>query len=112
VLTSFANWYEDYVKDAIRHLTQMRDPELHLVGGMLLLVVAAAVMRKPLSSGAPLAAVAGAEAFNEVLDRISHGDWQSDTGDDIVRTLALPVAVFLAARLVRGLMRVGWNTAP
>jgi len=85
-------------------LTGLDDHALHFQAGLLIFFVTAAVLRKPFWSPLPLAMVIALEALNEGIDRLGHGSWRwPDTRLDLANTLTLPLALFAAALLGRGL---------
>lgn len=105
-MLSLALGYEVWIKDPIRQLTHMGDPDLHVWAGVTIFATTALLLRTPLRAPAPILAVAAAAGLNEFLDRLAYGVWREDTSDDLMRTLAIPLAVFAAARIA-GLARGG-----
>jgi hypothetical protein len=77
------------------------DTILHIHAGMAILLVARVITGRSLSTPIPLACVYIAEFTNEVLDRIGHGHWTSDTLSDILHTVFWPTVLFVALRLRR-----------
>ena len=92
---------DSYVRfvDWIATATGFEDRLLHVHAGLLVLLLARLVLRRPLSSPAPLACVAVAELINEIFDRLNHGRWMPDTTSDVVNTLFWPAMIFLVERL-------------
>lgn len=80
--------------------TGLPDTILHIHAGMLVLVLARVATGRSLGSFVPLAVVIAAEAFNEVMDRLTFGSWRwVDTSSDIVNTLLWPTVICLGVRL-------------
>ncbi|RVT89676.1 hypothetical protein [Sphingomonas crocodyli] len=76
------------------------DRVAHLHAGLLIWVVAALILRRPLRDIRPLLVVAAAEAINECADRYIHGNWRwPDTIGDAVTTLFWPVTIMLLLHL-------------
>lgn len=77
----------------------LSDPILHLHAGMIVLLAARLVTRRPLASLVPFAIVVAAELGNEVLDRIILGSWRwRNTGSDVFYTLFWPAVLTIGAR--------------
>ncbi|MBW4329679.1 hypothetical protein KY084_02165 [Stakelama sp. CBK3Z-3] len=77
------------------------DKFAHTYAGLLLWLIAALVMRKPLRSPWPLLVVFVLEGANEGMDRISHGSWQwHDTLRDMAATWFWPVVLTAALRWI------------
>lgn len=85
--------------DWIATTTGFEDKLLHVHAGLLILLLARLVLRRPFSSPIPLACVALAELINEIFDRLNHGRWMPDTGSDVINTLFWPVMILLIERL-------------
>lgn len=80
--------------------TGLPDAILHIHAGMVVLLLARLATGRSLGSLVPLAVVIAAEAFNEVMDRLTYGSWRwADTSLDIVNTLLWPTVICLAVRL-------------
>ncbi len=80
--------------------TGLPDTLLHIHAGMLVLMLARVATGRSLGSLVPLAIVAAAEAFNEVMDRVTFGSWRwADTTQDAVNTLLWPTVICLGIRL-------------
>lgn len=82
------------------------DKFVHTYVGVIIWLLTALVLRKPLRHWLPLLAVFAAEAGNETIDRITHGSWQwHDTLRDYLATIAIPVVLSLALNLDRRLRK-------
>ena len=81
---------------------------LHVIAGVLLLVAAAALLRKPISTWWPWLAVLLCASLNEVAD-LSLKPWPNpgmqygETAKDLLLTMALPTVLLLAARTFPGI---------
>lgn len=76
------------------------DRAAHVHVGLLIWLIAALILRRPLRDFRPLLVVAAAEAINEGADRYIHGSWRwPDTIGDAVATLFWPVAIMLLLHL-------------
>lgn len=94
-----AQLYHAFI-DWIGDGTGLSDTILHIHAGMVVLLIARVATGRSLGSLVPLAVVAAAEAFNELMDRIAFGSWRwADTSSDIVNTLLWPTVICLAVRL-------------
>jgi len=95
-------------KDAAAHTVVAKDA-LHIYAAFTVQVLAAAVLRRPLSSWLPWACVLVAELLNESLDIYYGGElsvqaWQLlGARHDILNTMALPTALLLLCRYANGL---------
>lgn len=79
--------------------TGMHPGMLHIHCGMAIYLGALLLLKGPRAPLHALCAVAAAEFFNEVMDRIQHGSWRwPDTSADIVLTLFWPTMCYLVAR--------------
>ncbi|WMT92793.1 hypothetical protein [Pelagibacterium sp. H642] len=92
----------ELVKDLFRHATGLSDPVLHVLIGMGLYLVFVALLKRPLRSWLPLAALLGVELLNEAFDAAE--DFGSIYGVsirgslfDIAITMVLPGAIVLCA---------------
>lgn len=76
------------------------DKFAHTYAGLCLWLVSSILLRKPLSSPWPLAAVILAELANECVDRVAHGSWRwPDTIGDVVATLFWPFILMTSLRV-------------
>ncbi|WP_235538648.1 hypothetical protein [Sphingomonas sp. Root710] len=91
--------------DWIAAATGFEDRLLHVHAGLLILLIARVVTRRPLSSPVPLACVCIAELVNEIFDRLYHGRWMPDTTSDVINTLLWPLAIFVLTRWMPGKAR-------
>lgn len=96
------------LKEVASHVGLSRDA-LHIYAALLIQIVAAAALRRPLSSYIPWLVVLAAELLNEYLD-IRYGqeakleEWQLIAGrHDILNTMALPTLLLLLCRFAPGL---------
>jgi hypothetical protein len=87
----FATWIGD--------TTGLPDQLLHIHAGLIIWLVAAIAIARPLSSPIPLSLVYAAELGNEVLDRLNHGRWMPDTAGDVINTVVWPTLIWLTLRL-------------
>jgi len=77
---------------------------LHIYGAFIIHVLAALLLRRPLSSWLPWASVLAAELLNEFLDvrfgdEVSLQDWQvAGAKHDIINTMLIPTALMLLCR--------------
>ena len=97
-------------KDWLSHSVHLTHHQLHVLVGLLLFVLAARVLRRPLASPLPLVPVAVLEAGNEGFDfaRYYSSGWPwtaHATLVDIALTLAPPAALMIAARMTTALRR-------
>lgn len=98
-IQAVAGQYHQFV-EWIGDGTGLPDAILHIHAGMLVLMVARVVTQRSLGSFVPLAVVIAAEAFNEVMDRLTFGSWRwADTSLDILNTLLWPTVICLGVRL-------------
>lgn len=80
----------------------------HVLAGTVLLLLAAAILRAPVSSWRPLLVVAAAQVANELLD-FHYDQWPNqamqlgESIKDCLLTLALPVVLMLIARVAPGI---------
>lgn len=80
--------------------TGLPDTILHIHAGLAVLMLARLVTRRSLGTFVPLSVVVAAEAFNEVMDRLTFGSWRwPDTLSDIANTLFWPTMICLGLRL-------------
>lgn len=77
------------------------DTVLHIHAGMAVLLFVRVVTGRSLATPWPLLAVYVAEFVNEVLDRINHGQWMSDTTSDVLNTVFWPTVLFIGLRIRR-----------
>ncbi|WCT73630.1 hypothetical protein PQ455_18800 [Sphingomonas naphthae] len=93
-----------YAGQVIVTWTGQSDKFVHVHTGLLLWLLAALVLRKPLRSIWPFAIVALAEFVNELLDYVFYSAIdQGDTVADVVATLAWPLVLMLALNMNRRL---------
>nr|WP_294170935.1 hypothetical protein [uncultured Sphingomonas sp.] len=94
-------WYE--VKLFAAHASGASMDALHVVAGVALQLLAAALFRTPVASWRPWLAVLGLELLNEAADLLVEC-WPQpamqfgEAANDLVLTMALPTALLLAAR--------------
>ena len=99
---SAASWHEG--KLFLEHLVAICHDTLHLIAGVAIWLVLAAVSRRPLSSWLPLAGTAVIATLNEVVDLWvelwpSLGHQLGECARDILATIAIPALFFIAVRL-------------
>jgi hypothetical protein len=103
-MTNIPLLYHSFI-DWIGDGTGLPDAILHIHAGMLVLLLARVATGRSLGSFVPLSVVILAEAFNEIMDRITFGSWRpADTLGDIFNTLLWPTVIAVAVR-VRPLIR-------
>jgi hypothetical protein len=84
---------------AIGDGTGASDSLLHVHAGLAVLFLARLVTRRSLATPIPFLVVVAAEAFNEIMDRITYGSWRvADTSLDIVNTLFWPFVLMIGLR--------------
>lgn len=92
-------WYA-VMKEAVHNDTGLENTLLHLHGGMLILVLARMITRKPLETFVPFLIVLALEVLNECIDRVNHGSWLwDDTISDLINTLFWPFVLSLGVWL-------------
>ena len=101
VTAVFANWYD--AKMLIERAGTVSTDALHVIAGVLLQLLVATLLRRPLSSWLPWLAVLAAILFNEGVDFWierwpSLAMQLSESAKDLVLTLLLPTALMLALR--------------
>lgn len=79
----------------------MSEPTLHVHGGLAVFVLSWLVLRRPLAGGRPLLVVVVVALLNEVLDYLHQGLNGPEAVLDTLLTVAWPLALTLAARLVK-----------
>jgi hypothetical protein len=94
-------WFKDWLSATV-HLSHH---QLHVALGLLLFVMFARLLRRPMRSFAPLLAVAGLEALNEASDfaRYYFSGWPwtaHETLVDVALTLGPPLALLVVARAI------------
>lgn len=101
VTAAFSGWYD--VKMMIEGVGAISTDALHVIAGVLLQLVFAILLRRPLSAWLPWLAVLGLLAFNEAVD-LWVERWPSlamQVGEglkDLVLTMLLPTALMLVFR--------------
>ena len=101
VTAVFANWYD--AKMLIERAGAISTDALHVIAGVLVQVLIATLVRRPLSSWLPWLAVLAAILFNEAVDFWVER-WPSltmqltESAKDLVLTLLLPTVLMLALR--------------
>jgi TRAP-type uncharacterized transport system fused permease subunit len=102
----FANWYD--AKMVIERAGTVSTDALHVIAGMLVQLLVALLLRRPLSAWLPWLAVLAALLFNEAVD-LWVERWPSlpmqltESIKDLVLTLLLPTALMVALRVSPGL---------
>ena len=96
------SWYQ--VKTFIEHASFVSSDALHVIAGVLVWILIALTLRRPLSSGVPLAWVLVILLFNEVVDlwverwpdlAMQYGE----SAKDLMVTMALPALLTALIRL-------------
>ena len=95
----------DPIKDIIR-LSGLPDPVLHLLLGLAIYLISAAVLKRPLWSWTPWLIAFAFQAINEMADvgrDLMEGDiirWRGGLIDTVV-TMALPTLILLISKVRR-----------
>lgn len=88
------------------HLKIGGDKFIHMQVGLAIWCLAAILLRRPLRSPLPLAAVLAAEIGNEIMDRLHAGTWRwPDTLGDAASTWFWPVTLFVLLNAMPRLRR-------
>ena len=95
------DWYR--AKTFVEHAIAFSDDALHVFAGVLLQVLAAAVLRRSLASWLPWLAVALLELANEAVDLWierwpDFAEQLGEGGKDVLLTLFLPTVLLIVAR--------------
>lgn len=106
----FSRWHE--TKLFIEHMTTVSHDTLHLMAGLLISLVVATVIRRPITSWLPWAVTFAIILFNEGVDLWveiwpDHAMQLGEGAKDIVITMAIPTLLALAVRLNPKLFRGG-----
>ena len=102
---SFLEQYEQAV-DRVVKLCPHPDKFAHTYAGLGIWVLAALIMRRPITSIWPLVAVVLFEVGNEYIDFLNHGSWRwHDTLGDMAATWFWPVTLMLLMRAAPSLTR-------
>lgn len=100
-------WFDH--KTAFERSLAFGDDALHPIVGVLLLLVLAALLRRPLASWLPWLALFGLELLNEWADLTGEvwpdrdNQW-GESAKDVLLTMLLPTVLLLAARWRPGLL--------
>ena len=102
------DWYQ--VKLFVQHSTGFSMDALHVIAGVLVQILAAAMLRSSLSRPLPLLVVLGLELVNEANDlRVEQwpqpGMQYGEGAKDVALTMLLPLLIFLVARYRPKLLR-------
>jgi len=105
---TFASWHE--TKLFVEHATSISHDTLHLIAGLLISLVAATLLRRPIASWLPWLATLLIILFNEAADLWvevwpDHAMQLGEGAKDIAVTMALPTILALAVRLNPKLFR-------
>jgi hypothetical protein len=96
------SWYQ--AKMFIEHASVVSSDALHVIAGVIVWVLIALALRRPLSSGVPLAWLLAILLFNEVVDlwverwpdlAMQYGE----SAKDLMVTMALPALLMALVRL-------------
>jgi hypothetical protein len=102
----FTGWYD--VKMIIERAGMVSTDALHVIAGVLLQLLFASILRRPLSAWLPWLLVLGLLLFNEAVD-LWVERWPSlamQIGEgvkDLLLTMILPTALLVASRISPGL---------
>lgn len=96
-------------KDYLSHATGLHEDALHVYAAILVQLVAAAFLRRPISHPLPWLIVLAALVVNEAIDLREPGkpieQWQIAGGlRDLLNTMALPTLLLVVARYVPSLV--------
>jgi len=102
LLAAMTSWHRG--KLFIEHLVTLSHDSIHIIAGLLLWIIAGALLRRPLTSWAPwlcaLAAIMWNESVDLVVERWPERSWQYGEGaKDVLLTMFVPTVIMLAARL-------------
>ena len=102
VTVVFSSWYD--AKMMIERAGTVSTDALHVIAGVLVQIVAAAILRRPLSAWVPWLVVFAALLFNEAVDlwverwpSLTMQAWEAIK--DLLLTMLLPTAMMAALRL-------------
>ncbi len=103
-----AHWYA--AKTFIEHSIAFSDDALHVMLGMVLLLIAALVTRRPIARWLPWLIVLALELANEVVDLWVErwpvpAEQYGEGMKDVMLTMVLPTLLLLAARMRPQLFR-------
>jgi hypothetical protein len=104
------SWYD--VKQVIERSIAFSSDSLHVLTGVVLLLGAALVLRRPISRWRPWLVVFALICLNELID-LKFDHWPTRAAQygegvkDMLLTLALPTLLLLAARFVPRLFKRG-----
>lgn len=94
----YVHLYEVVIWQAVSH-SPGPDKFDHTYAGLAIWLLAAALLRAPLSSTLPWGAVIVAEVANECVDRLANGTWKwPDTLGDAAATWFWPTVLMLFCR--------------
>lgn len=80
------------------------DKFAHTYAGLVIWLLAAIVLRRPLSSWVPLCVIVACEGANEIADYLAYGSWRwHDTLGDMAATWFWPAVLFVALNVDRNL---------
>ena len=102
------DWYQ--VKLFVEHSSGFSMDALHVIAGVLVQILAAAILRSTLARPAPLVVVFLLELANEVYD-LTVEQWPQpgmqygEGAKDLLLTMVLPLTIFLVARFRPKLVR-------
>ena len=104
-------------KDYLSHATGLHEDALHVYAAVLVQLVAAALLRRPIAHPLPWLIVLAVLAVNEAMDLREPGkaieQWQIAGGlRDLLNTMALPTLLLLVARYVPSLVTGAGKPAP
>ena len=102
------SWYD--TKHLIERSIAFSSDALHVLTGAVVLLAAALVLRRPISSWRPWLVVLALISLNELIDlKFDHWPGRAaqygESVKDMILTLALPTLLLLAARLAPRLFR-------
>lgn len=95
-------WME--TKTYVEHSITFSSDSLHVMGGVVVLLASAILLRKSLSSGGPWLVVLALTCLNEFID-LRFPQWRdpgmnyAESAKDLMLTMALPTLLLISARL-------------
>lgn len=102
------HWHQ--AKLFIEHAVDVDHDSLHVIAGVLVLLAASLLLRRPVSSWRPWLAVLAVIVWSEAVDIIVErwpdpGQQYGEAAKDLVMTMLLPTVLLIAARLRPDLFR-------
>ncbi len=107
---AMSSWYQ--AKLFLEHGMAVSNDALHVILGVLVQLIAALLLRRPMSAPAPWLVALALTIWNEAVDLWGErwpepGMQYGESAKDLALTMLLPTALLLAARLRPDLFRAG-----